>query len=386
MKRLLRVGFDIFVSSLTPIITWFFVGIIIDKNLTNVFTLTYPLQCLFGIVVSIFGVGANVYAIRDKKTNAVDNGIIYGIIFSVICYELIALRAKDYINFMNMDSEFYLIMGTYSILQILLQIILHLVLTKLYYLEKNKEANKLSLSFNALNFITFISMALFTGNQIYTVVITLLVLSIFDIGILLKNVKKFDWKLNLKKCIRYDSVACTANVLFFVMYLFGFSNSFSFGTKYVVAITFATLATDIQWDMASAIKTVAKIDIVKKKFNYEEHIKNATKYIYFLILSILLMGLVIYPIYKPSIMIVSIFLLLHIIDFMMTPVTNVNMCYLEIEYSPTEATLNMMIAYVLRTIISLLPTPFCTIIGQIVSSIYEFIYAIVGYKKAKKTS
>ena len=70
----------------------------------------------------------------------------------------------------------------------------------------------------------------------------------------------------------------------------------------------------------------------------------------------------------------------------MTPVTNVNMCYLEIEYSPTEATLNMMIAYVLRTIISLLPTPFCTIIGQIVSSIYEFIYAIVGYKKAKKTS
>lgn len=147
MKRLLRVGFDIFVSSLTPIITWFIVGIIIDKNLTNVFTLTYPLQCLFGIVVSIFGVGANVYAIRDKKTNAVDNGIIYGIIFSVICYGLIVLRAKDYINFMNMDSEFYLIMGTYSILQILLQIILHLVLTKLYYLEKNKEANKLSLFF-----------------------------------------------------------------------------------------------------------------------------------------------------------------------------------------------------------------------------------------------
>lgn len=59
MKRLLRIGFDIFITSFTSIISWFLIGIIIDKNLTNVFSLTYPLQCLMGIIVSIFGVGAN---------------------------------------------------------------------------------------------------------------------------------------------------------------------------------------------------------------------------------------------------------------------------------------------------------------------------------------
>ena len=78
MKRLLRIGFDIlFILSLTPILSWFFIGLLIDKDLTNVFTLTYLLQCLMGIFISIFGTGANVSGIKDNNPNSSDNGIIY---------------------------------------------------------------------------------------------------------------------------------------------------------------------------------------------------------------------------------------------------------------------------------------------------------------------
>lgn len=49
MKRLFRISFDVFLNSFTSIITWFFIGIIINKDLTNIFTLTYPLQCLMEI-------------------------------------------------------------------------------------------------------------------------------------------------------------------------------------------------------------------------------------------------------------------------------------------------------------------------------------------------
>lgn len=384
MKRLLRIGFDIFITSFTPIITWFLIGIIINKDLINVFSLTYPLQCLMGIIISIFGVGANVSGIRDKNKNSANNGILYGIIISIILFGLIALNSKHYINFMNMNEDIYLIFCTYSILQILLQTVLYLILTKLYYLELNKKANKISFLFNIINFITLIGIAFVTKNQLLTSIITLFILAIFDIILFVKIIDKIDFKLNLKNCFKYDSVSCSMNFMYFIIYLFGLSNSFSFGEKYVVAITFATLITDIQWDVSAAVKNVAKIDIVKEKFDYIEHFKNAIKFTLLLIISVILMGLIIYPIYNPNLLIVCIFIFLHIIDFAMTPFKNIKMCYLEIEYSPTKTTINTIIAYIIRTVISLLPTPFCTIMGQICSSVYELIYAKVTYKKIKK--
>lgn len=384
MKRLLRIGFDIFITSFTPIITWFLIGIIINKDLINVFSLTYPLQCLMGIIISIFGVGANVSGIRDKNKNSANNGILYGIIISIILFGLIALNSKHYINFMNMNEDIYLIFCTYSILQILLQTVLYLILTKLYYLELNKKANKISFLFNIINFITLIGIAFVTKNQLLTSIITLFILAIFDIILFVKIIDKIDFKLNLKNCFKYDSVSCSMNFMYFIIYLFGLSNSFSFGEKYVVAITFATLITDIQWDVSAAVKNVAKIDIVKEKFDYIEHFKNAIKFTLLLIISVILMGLIIYPIYNPNLLIVCIFIFLHIIDFAMTPFKNIKMCYLEIEYSPTKTTINTIIAYIIRTVISLLPTPFCTIMGQICSSIYELIYAKVTYRKFKK--
>ena len=381
MKRLLRIAFDIFISSFTPIISWFFIGVLINKELTNVFTLTYPMQCIMGIIISIFGVGSNVSGIRDKNKNSANNGILYGSLISIIIFGLTAINCKHYIKFMNMNENIYLIFGTYSILQILLQTILHLILTKLHYQELNKKANKISILFNAINFISLVFTALITKNQLYISIITLSILTIFDIIIFLRNVDKVDFKFNLINCIKYDSVSFSTSIMFFIVYFFGFSTSFSFGEKYVVAITFATLITDIQWDMATAIKEVAKIDIVKEKFEYSYHLKNAIKFVSLLIFSIILLGLALYPLYKPDFLIVYIFVVLHIIDFIMFSFFEIKITYLELEYSPAKTALNNIIGSIIRTILSLLPTPFCTIIGQIVCAVYEFIYSSILYKK-----
>ena len=39
MKRLLRISFNSAVFSFIPILSWFALGLIVDKNLINVFTL-----------------------------------------------------------------------------------------------------------------------------------------------------------------------------------------------------------------------------------------------------------------------------------------------------------------------------------------------------------
>ena len=364
--------------------SWFLIGMIIDKSLINVFSLTYPLQCLSGVIVSIFGVGANICVYRDNDKNAADNGIFFGMLVSIIILGLVLINSNNYINFMNMNSDTYFIFCNYSIIHILLQTILQLIVTKVYYLEQNKEANLIVFLFNIINFFVLIITILISKNQFIASIITLLVLLIFDLILLFKYINKIDFKLNIKNCFKYDSVSCSVSIMFFIIYLFGFSNSFSFGDEYITAITFATLVTDIQWDMSEAIKTVAKIDIAKKKFDYTYHFNNALRYIFILIMLIILMCIIMYPIYKPRITIVGVFILLHLYDFILCPFKNIKICYLQLEYSYIKTTFNTIIAYIIRTIISLLPTPFCTILGQICSSTYEFIYAKITYKKALK--
>ncbi len=386
MKRLFRVSFDILITSIVPIVSWFLLGIILDSHLINVFSLTYPLQCLMGMIIAIFGVGANISVYKDENKHAADNGIFYGTILSILIFSVIIFNSNKYINFMNMDNTIYKTFCVYSIFQIFCHTILQLIITKLYYKEENEKANKISIIFNSINFIALISTAMITKNQLITALITGVIIFVMDIILYVKSIEKIDFKLNIKNCFKYNSVSFSVSFMFFIMYLFGFSNAFEYGEKYMIAITFATLVTDVQWDITDAVKTVAKVDIAKKKFNYNEHFRNALKLYSLLILSVILMSLIAYPFYRPDLKIASIFISLHILDFMLGPFIEIKICFLQLEDSAFKMTLNMIIAYIIRTSISFVPTPFCTIIGQMCSTTYELICTKINFRKYKNKS
>ena len=143
------------------------------------------------------------------------------------------------------------------------------------------------------------------------------------------------------------------------------------------------MVTDLQWDIETSVSTVAKIDISKNKFVYKEHLKNALRLNVILISSVSIMSLIGIFIYKPNMLIFLIFMTWHIIDYMLTPFTNIKISYLQLEYSSFKTTFNEMIAFAIRTFMSFIPTPFCTIIGQMCSSIYEFTYSAIKYNKVK---
>ena len=48
-------------------------------------------------------------------------------------------------------------------------------------------------------------------------------------------------------------------------------------------------------------------------------------------------------------------------------------CYLQLEYSALKTTANKVIASILRIGMSLIDSPFCTGLGQVCSSVYQFI-------------
>lgn len=373
MNKLFRIGFDTLLTSVTPILGWFLIGIIVDKDLINIFSLMYPLQFIINTILSVFGTGANVSAVKDKNKNSPFSGFVIGTIVGIIILGFIGINIDKYILFMNMDIEKYKIFAIYTVIQSFLILLFSLARSRLYYEEKNKLANKYTLLFNLINFTSIISISLITKKYMIIVTFTLITTSIYTIYMLFKTIKFTPINLNIKNCIKYDSVTLFGEISMFIIYLFGFKNSFNFGEKYILAISYVTLITDTQWDIAGAIKTSAQIDISKKSFSYKEHIKNSYKLTYLLILSTIIMGILLYQFYKTDIFVTIVVTIVELGTLYIYPMYITNLIYLQLEYSAVKATITKQIANILRTICSFIPTPFCTSIGLAVSALYQFL-------------
>ena len=380
MKRLLRISFDLSLLSFIPIILWFLIGIIVDKNLINIFTLTYPLQFIYYIFRSVFSTGANISKEKDKNEYAVMSGLIIGSIVSLITFLLILLNIDGYINFMNMDVNIYKTFAIYSVIEIFVSLEFSFILNKLYYENENKIANKYSIIFNLLNFVLLIGTSLITKNQSIIVTTTLIPLSLFTLYIIIKNSDKFKLKLNIPKCIKYDSVELFNNIGFLLIFLFGLSNAINFGEKYTLALTFVALITDTQWDTADAIVTAATIDISRNNFNYKEHRRNAYKLLSILFLTSLIMFSLLYRFYDLDFKITMIYFAFEIVNFLTYPIYRIKTCYLQLEWSSFKTTGNKIFSLFLRMLLSLTKTPFCTGIGQVCSSVYQFITVSIFFK------
>ena len=373
MNRLLRISFDTLLTSVTPILGWFLLGILVDKNLINIFSLIYPMQFVISAIKSIFGTGANISAIRDKNKESIFSGLVLGSVVGMIILGSIALNIDKYITFMNMDIQIYKTFAIYGLIQMFLQLLLNLSLCKLYYENDNKRANKYSFCFNLINFSSLIIMSVITKEQIIIASISVIITIIFTIVMMTRLVQKTKFKINLFNCIKYDSVYLFADISMFIIYLFGFKNSFDFGEKYILATSFATLITDTQWDISDAIKTVAQIDIAKKVFSYKEHMKNSRKLVYLLIISTFIMGLILYPSYKVDITATLLIVGIELISLYMYPMYITKLTYIQLEYSAIKATVSKQIANILRICCSFIPSPFCTTIGLAVSVIYQMV-------------
>ena len=384
MKRLLRISFNSAIFSLIPVLSWFALGIIVDKNLTNVFTLTYPIQFVWCVLKSIFGTGANISKEKDKNENAVLSGMTLGIIVGFFVFGFLAIDIESYIKFMNMDVAIYKEFALYSIIQLYIQLVFAFVLEKLYFENKEKVANKYCLTLNILNFIVLIISALIFKDKINIVITTLLAIFIYVMIVTIESYKKFKFSINVLNCIKYDSVEMFHNFAFFLIFLFGLSNALEYGAKYAIALNFVALITDTQWDALVSISTVAKIDICQNKFNYKEHRANAYKLLAILFVSVIIMFICLFGFYELDLKITMIYLLFEVMNFIIYPIYRIKTCYLQLEWSAFKTTSNKITASILRMFMSFLKTPFCTGIGQITSAIYQFITINLIFKKYYK--
>lgn len=385
MKRLLKISFDSLFFSLMPIIQWFLLGLLVDKNLINVFSITYPLQFMYSLIKSIFGVAPNIQAEKESNKNSVMSGLVLGIFFTFLIFGLFAINVGSFISFMHMDVHVYHNFCLFSIAQLGLHGIFTIMIEKLYYEEKNTTANVHTILFNTISIISLVIFSLITKNQVIIISGVLLIILMYLIIMFILEFNEFKMDFRVFRSIKYDSVDALDSVLFFFIYFFGLSNASTYGVEYLAALNFVALITDCQWDSFAAINEAAKIDLAKNKYDNRKSLKNAYCLLFILYSTIFLMFVIMYNKYELNLGLVAIYLSVEIFDLALYPIYCLKKCFLTLEYSSIKMTFNKFVASGIRVIASFLPTPFCTSLGQMVSSIYQLITANIYMKKFKKS-
>ena len=382
MKRLLQISLDTLLISILPIIMWIILGFTITKEISNVFSLTYPLQFFYMIFVSLFAIGPNITARKTNNKDIVYSNMLFGLLIVGLLTLILVINVNTYIKLMNMNVNTYHHFCIYSIILMYLSFIMQLIMQKLYYDNKNNDSNKINILFNLTNFILIIILTSVLKDYIaiiITLVIDFLIISIEFI----KYYKKTKFCLQIKQNIKYTSFNILKNIGMFLIYGIGFGNSFSFGEKYATAINFESLTTDTQWDMLDSVDTASKIDLAENKFNYKESRRNAYKLLSILIITILIMNLTLYWYFKPDLIVLVIILAVQIIDMLIDPLKTLRMSYIQLNDNNKKHNVFYLLSRLIRLICSFIPSAFCTYIGQAISAIYLYIYSLIACRNVK---
>lgn len=381
MKRLIRISLDTLLMSTLPIIMWILLGIVVRKEITNVFTLTYPMQFITTLLLAIFGIGANVNATKNNKDYLINSNIILGSLVGLAITILAVLKVNEYIEFMSMNISIYKNFCIYSFILMYLQLVVQLICQKLYYKDETKKSNKLTLAFNITNVALIVVTSMIFRNEMTSILITLIIDAVITLFIFIRNIKDFKLSLELINNFKYVSNDILDRIGMFIIYFIGFRTSLEFGTIYLVAINFETLITDAQWDMSYSIITVATIDASKDKLEYRKSIKNAYKLISILILSSIIMGSVLYFYYRPVLWVLAIMEGVQLIDLLLIPSVWIKQQYCQINYSAKINSFHECVSKGIRILTSFIPTPFCTYIGQLFSMLYQIVIYNFVYRK-----
>lgn len=377
MKRLLQISLDTLLTSVLPIIMWILLGFITTKEISNVFSLTYPLQFLYMIFVSLFGIGPNITAKKENDSNIVSSNIIIGTIFVGMITLFFSIYVDIYIRFMNMDVTIYHSFCIYSIICLYFTFIVEIIGQKLYYENRNKESNHIHFLYSFSNFFFILFFSLVFKDKL-SIGITLVLDAIIIFIILFRYLDPCKFVLKLKKNIHYSSFSILRDIGMLLIYGIGLGNSFSYGEQYALAINFEGLTTDTQWDMLSSIETASKIDLSSDQFNYKKSLKNAYQLLFILLGSTLIMNVTLYWYFKPNIKILLIILLVQIVDMLIDPLKTFRWSYLQICDNQKKHNIVYAFSRVGRFLCSFIPSAFCTYIGQLFSMIYLYVYSKIA--------
>lgn len=369
MKRYFTMSLTFFTFSALNAITFLLLGIILQNTaFAEIFSITYPLQFVVSILLSFFASASNVRANKEGNKDCVESGMFLGLVFAIIIFSLVAIFVDNYICFMNMSAQIYRTFTLMSIGQLFFTFINNLITEKIYFQNKDKLANFCSVGFIVLNLLSVVITTLITKNQLTICLTNLICLFVYVCVWFGLTFKKFKFNFNPLKNFKYESLSVISSFFMLIVYLFGYSTAFSFGTEYVVALNLVNLITDPQWDALDAISKIAKIEISNSNYNYKKALKCSAAITLFYVATSVILFFSLFKIYNAVLTIGLIYLAIQVADMLLNILQANIKTFMQLEYSPIISTIIYIIGKVIRTVLAVaIINPFNTNISQIVA-------------------
>lgn len=361
--------------SALPLLTWILLGIIVKSEIANVFSLTYPLQFIYVLLILVFAVGANITARKIRDKNVVGTNLVVGTVVIGGVTALICLMIDGYLEWMGVEAETYHDFSIYCIIRCFLTSVIQMISQKLYYDNEIKRTNTMNIIYGLVDFMMIVGLSAVVDN-VFAIVVTLLTDATIVMIFFGMYYEKGKFSLRLWDNVKNTSFEILDNLGMLFSYGLGLANSFSYGKEFLNAINFETLVTDAQWDMLNeSVGTVAKVDITERKLNYKKLRNEAWGLVGIFAGTTLIMTIVLYWYYRPELWILVVLLVVQFVDMIVCVMNDLRLGYMQIRDNRIMHNGMILLTRGVRIACALIPTGFCVYIGQLVSTFLKYVYA-----------
>lgn len=387
-KRMFKTSVGYAVNSLLPILSWILWGVLIDKDLSATFSLTYPLQMLWSLIYDIFGYGCYSLTIKDKDSSEdyFQSGLILGSIVYLIMFGLVIVFHRDYITAMGYLDEKYIPCCLFSMMTFITCGIS--TLCSLYYSfkEDEKKASNILIFYNFCVYISLIVALFVTRNSYYSALFSVIIAVLCTIFIFTKTVKRVKIKFDVLKGVNYIQGELVASVGMFIIYFFGIGKMMY--NDFRIAFTFSiwTQITDWVWDvLCNLIPIIIRVDTAKGRFDFKKSCKDIFKVFGVLFLIIICESLVAINIFELNLKYLLFFACMDMFDMLLyLPRRILNSSLSMKGYSGRMAIIEVL-SYSLRVFLSLsLPVRIAVYTAQAVSALFKTLLLFIFNKKVEK--
>lgn len=383
MRKIVKTSIGFAVNSIFPIISWILWGLLVDKNLSATFSLTYPLQFVWSFLIDIFGYGCYSYVVKDKDSqdDYFQSSLFLGCTVYIVVFLSVIFNFDKYMDFMGFSDEKYLICGIYSVSVMILVGIATLCSLCYSFKDNDKVASNILLGFNTVTYCPLIVTLFLSRDSVLASVVSLVCSVGYVVLVLLKVFKPFKLKTDVVIGIKYSLNGLVSDVGLFIIYVFGIGDLVLDDAR--LAFTFAIYLqlADWIWDvLGNTVSTIVRLDTAKSRFGMRGTLKNFTKF--FMLLMVILTGESVFSILAFDLS-VGYFIFMAVLDVgdMIVHIPSMIICNnLSVSQHSKAVACIEILAYVLRISLSfLLPVKIAMYVSQSACGVFKLVCVCIMY-------
>lgn len=394
-KRILNIAKTDALQSFLPIILWYIVGYIYqDRDLSNIFSLTYYFQFVYAIVYDVILVGT-VKCTKKNKDASLDapySAVITGALIMIGIVIGIGFNTDTVLRYFNASSKykyFYIL----ALIYLSTDYVMCGISKILQYSDKHDDAFKITVAYHSIRigsvFIAKIANDIIDkNNYIVSLAVAGTCILTFALYAIIKYCRIHKFVFNCFKGVFIESPSIVYGIMMTVIYFFGLQKAAVGSASFLAAYNISTMCTDTQWDILHcSIDTNTSVQLCDGSFekNKKDIYKASMLYSLTLFLSSFVLIMICSIGATFDLKAALLMYLIECITFIWYSVMYVQQSWLKLFYSGKFMVLQVIVGYTVRVILTFsINSMYRLNIPVLINSIFMFVTTLIMYKYYRK--